>query len=281
MMAWSLALALLAVPLAFVLIQYQAVSFPVALGRAGIALVALSPILSRLGGPGTVAAGAVGGLASLAWYFRIRGLGEDGTVLRHGAGTEVCLTFDDGPDAATTPRILDILRGHRATATFFVVGDKAARHPDLVRRMHAEGHTVGLHGFVHRPYPWLSPARLRADLDQQCALLQDLLGCPPRWIRPPWGLHHRMLRQEARRRGLRLALWTRSTRDWTCPGEAVIADRIVAGAQPGAVLLLHDASHDGRRSAIQTVAALDLALEELSRRGVRCQALRERGPAPA
>jgi peptidoglycan/xylan/chitin deacetylase (PgdA/CDA1 family) len=101
----------------------------------------------------------------------------------------VALTFDDGPDPVFTPQILDVLGARRARATFFVLGERAARHPELIRRMHREGHAVGTHTQRHRlRFHFGSASYVQREIDDAVAVVADLLPVRPRLFRPPQGL---------------------------------------------------------------------------------------------
>lgn len=152
----------------------------------------------------------------------------------------VALTFDDGPDRAHTPRILDVLAEHRMRATWFVLVDQAEACPNLIRRMVAEGHDVGLHGSDHRRLTRLDPRLLRAHIGDAAKRLAALTGQAPRWFRPPYGSQSLWSYVAARRCGMRVVVWSADCQDWTQQPEQLIAQRAVETLVPGAVLLLHD-----------------------------------------
>lgn len=191
----------------------------------------------------------------------------------------VALTFDDGPDPAVTPRVLEVLQRRGARATFFVCGAAADRHPDLVRAAAAAGHTIGAHTWDHRPLPHQTPADLAGQLDRTHALLADLAGAPVRHFRPPHGFTTRAARARLRRAGIAEVLWSALGWDWAERDPRVIAGRVAADLAPGGIVLLHDGcgdllppgatlppGTDPDRSP--TVAALDLLLDTLDARGL-------------
>lgn len=189
--------------------------------------------------------------------------GEVETVSSIGGGPpKIALTFDDGPHPAFTPAILDILKAKGAPATFFVLGLQAARYKDLVRREVAEGHAVADHSWNHprlagRPAPFVQ---------QQLAQTRDVLasaGASVKLFRPPYGSYDGTTVQVAQGLGMRTVIWRVDTSDYRKPGANVIAQRALAGARPGAIVLLHDGGGD--RS--QTVAALPIIIDELRNRG--------------
>jgi len=178
-------------------------------------------------------------------------------VPRVEAGSAVYLTFDDGPNPQYTPQILDVLRLHGARATFFVLGSLAKGHPELIDRIITEGHTVANHTWNHE-----NLARLDRDaFDETVSRTQHLLGANATpCLRPPYGDANARTAEWAASHGLALIYWTLDSKDWTRPGVNAIANRIVAGARNGTIVLMHDGGGD----RTQTVQALDLALSRLA-----------------
>ena len=180
----------------------------------------------------------------------------------------MALTFDDGPHPEGTPAILELLARHRATATFFVVGEQVRKRPALVARVRAQGHQVALHGDRHRLQLRLGRATLLDDLQRGTAAIEDAVGERPRWHRPPYGIYSPSGLAAARAAGLEPLLWSRWGKDWrglTTP--ARIARRALRGLLPGDVILLHDADfYSSRGSHLRTAGAVEIVLVELSRR---------------
>ncbi len=175
----------------------------------------------------------------------------------------VALTFDDGPDPASTLRILDLLAAGHATATFFVVGRQAQRFPDLVRAEVGEGSAVEGHTWTHRRLPGLDEAAFSAEVDRSDDLLAQLVGHRVTCVRPPYGRVDARVVERLGSRGLTTALWDVDPRDWSRPGAGTIAARVLGRLHPGAVIVLHDGGGD--RS--QTVAALPVILDGIRSRG--------------
>lgn len=182
-----------------------------------------------------------------------------------GAGKAVALTFDDGPDPATTPRILDLLAQHDVRATFCMVGQQAQAHPDLVRRVVAEGHRLCNHTITHDPGigarpPDVMNRQLRASRD----LLADVAhGADVDYFRAPEGKWSPTLIRTSAADGMRALGWDVDPLDWTTPGSAAIVARVQQRVHPGAVVLLHDGG--GPRG--QTVGAVEELLPWLADRG--------------
>jgi peptidoglycan-N-acetylglucosamine deacetylase len=186
-----------------------------------------------------------------------------------GSAGEIYLTFDDGPDPAWTPRVLELLARYRARATFFVLGRAAATHPELVRQAFAAGHGVGNHTWSHRRLTSLGGGQLEAEVGAASAAIRRATGAPARCLRAPAGVVDAASADRVQALGLRLVEWDVDTYDWRRPGAGVIAGRVLSRVRPGDVVLLHDGGGD--RS--QTVAALQQVLAPLSARGFRFRAL--------
>ena len=183
-----------------------------------------------------------------------------------GGARDVALTFDDGPDPASTPEILDLLAEHHVTATFCMVGEQAVAHPDLVRRVVAEGHRLCNHTFTHDAGvatrgPELMDAQLRASRDALLAVAGPDVPIP--YFRAPEGAWSVPLQRTAAREGMRPLGWSVDTLDWTRPGTDAIVSSVRQGAHPGAVVLFHDGG--GPRD--QTVAAVRRLLPWLADQG--------------
>jgi len=178
----------------------------------------------------------------------------------------VALTFDDGPDPAATPRLLELLGARGLHATFFLIGERAARHPGLVRELVAAGHEVGNHTWRHRNAWFLTPRETVQEIERGTEILATLAGEPPRYFRPPWGLVNLVALRTARRLGQRLVLWSIQPEGLRprAPDEQV--RRILARLHDGAILDLHDA--EGVRGApARLLAALPGLLAALEARG--------------
>lgn len=155
----------------------------------------------------------------------------------------VALTFDDGPDARSTARVLDILAAREARATFFVLGSRAAEHPELIARMSREGHSVGIHSFGHqRGYAFLSPGAVQRDIEACQQIVMDAGAPRPLWFRPPVGQTSPRTFRGAERASVEVVAWSVRGLDGlrrTTAAECVA--RIREGLRDGAIVLLHDA----------------------------------------
>lgn len=176
----------------------------------------------------------------------------------------VALTFDDGPDRRSTPLFLDLLARHHVRATFFLLGHHAALEPGLVRRMVAEGHEVGVHGWSHRAVVRIPRQRLSAELRTASDLLADLSGAPVRWYRPPYGITTPACVAVSHDLGMSPVLWTAWGRDWErrATPERVLRTlgRTLA---PGGTVLLHDTDRTSAPGSWRTtLAATERLLQE-------------------
>lgn len=202
--------------------------------------------------------------ASVAAYaastlMPVRGLHDwivGGAVFRAPADA-IALTFDDGPHPERTPKVLDLLAGAGMTATFFLVGQNAARHPDVVRRIAAAGHEIGNHSWSHPWMPRLSARRIESELVRCQEALAGITGQVPRVVRPPYGSRDFRFYRIARRLELTPVLWSVDTRDWAGTAEDIVLKR-ARRAKGGDILLFHD----GNPRATGAIPALKRWLAE-------------------
>jgi len=163
-------------------------------------------------------------------------------VITHGSGHVVALTFDDGPTAGVTDRLLSVLEREHVPATFFVVGRAARREPALLRRMRADGDEVENHSETH---PHLNVLFARAALDAEIANAGEAIaaatGAQPRYLRPPFGARNAAVLDAARRHGLRVVLWN-AMLDETSPraDPNELARKLLSQVDDGAIVVLHD-----------------------------------------
>lgn len=151
----------------------------------------------------------------------------------------IALTFDDGPGIYTT-KLLDILQQTHAHASFFVIGKNVAAHPETVKRMQAEGHTVGNHTWTHRSLPSLPANVIDSELTQTNIQIEKATGIKPTYMRPPNGAIGPRVYDALKRANMTAVLWSVDTRDWADRNTDVVYNRVVTGAKPGAIIILHD-----------------------------------------
>lgn len=151
----------------------------------------------------------------------------------------VALTFDDGPVAGTT-KLLDILKKKGVKATFFTMGMHVQSHPEIIKRMVAEGHVVGNHSFRHPKLTRLSAAAIRKELTSTSALIKKAGGVTPTLVRPPYGATNATVKRVAKELGLAQILWNVDPEDWKDRNSATVTKRVLAAARPGSIILSHD-----------------------------------------
>ncbi|UPY37596.1 polysaccharide deacetylase family protein [Sediminicoccus sp. KRV36] len=185
------------------------------------------------------------------------------------ASGHVALTFDDGPDPEVTPRILELLDRHGARATFFCIGENAARHPELVREIAARGHTIGNHT-MHHPgwFALLGLGGQRREWQAAQAVLRGL-GVASDLARAPLGLRSPLSDLVLHRLGLRHVGWRRRGFDTRCGDPELVLARIISDLRQGDIILLHDgrAARDGTGQAV-SIAVLAALLPLLAARGL-------------
>lgn len=231
---------------------------------------------SRSGRRSALLLGAGGTFAALNAAPVVSAWGRGRRALLPGlAGTgptdRVALTFDDGPDPASTPRFLAALDRLGWSATFFVLGDMVRRNPSLVGELLAAGHEVALHGDRHRSHIRRTPRDVIDDLRRGYDTITDAAGIPPRWFRPPHGYLSAGSLLGARALGVRTVLWTTWGRDWTAHATpASVSRTVLRDLRPGGTILLHDADCTCAPGAWRSaLGALDLLAADLGPRGLR------------
>ncbi len=181
----------------------------------------------------------------------------------HVDGPYVAMTFDDGPSAALTPKLLDLLAAHHMKATFFVVGQNAADHPEILKRAVHEGHEIANHSWSHPNYGKMGDDAVRRDLQKTDDAIKAAIGTSPKLMRPPYGSitarQKNWIHQEF---GYRIILWDVDPLDWKRPGPSVVTHRIVSEAKPGSIILSHDIHPP-------TIEAMPATFDELQAKGFK------------
>ena len=186
----------------------------------------------------------------------------------------IALTFDDGPHPIITPQLLDLFDHHGVRATFFLVGDRVARWPELAERIAAAGHTIGSHGWAHRRDWWSGMRTLGDDLDRAEAVLDHYLGAP-KLFRPPYGALGPTWYRAARKRGYTIALWNATVRDWTTGDTNRIERALRRKATPGRIVLLHECRATDGVGYVHTVDAVRPYLQYAESQAYRFISLRD------
>jgi peptidoglycan/xylan/chitin deacetylase (PgdA/CDA1 family) len=176
----------------------------------------------------------------------------------------IALTFDDGPDPYYTPKLLDLLKKHQVKATFFVVGHKAKQYPDIVRRMHEEGHEIGVHNYRHISNWLILPPFLEKGLRKSADIIEQIIGKRPIYYRPPWG-HFNLFTPLVQKKYITV-MWTYILGDWNARlGKMELFRRLQRSMKGGAIIVLHDngdtlGAH--KHAPGQMLEALELLLSE-------------------
>ena len=181
----------------------------------------------------------------------------------HVDGPYIAMTFDDGPSATLTPKLLDLLAAHHIKATFFVIGENVAEHPDIVARAAREGHEIGNHSWSHPNFAKMSAESVRSQLQRTDDAIKNATGNRPTLMRPPYGsVTEREKRWIHDEFGYRIILWDVDPYDWKRPGPAVVRNRILKETQPGSIVLSHDI-HPG------TIEAMPSTFDALEAKGFK------------
>jgi len=199
---------------------------------------------------------------SLVWFRLFRRSG----VHRLPVQGSVFLTFDDGPDPEYTPRLLEILARHGAQATFFVVGERAARYPEILRQIADAGHEIGIHNFRHTLNFFFLPWKTARGLDEAARIVEEITGRRPTLYRPPWGalgfVDYFLLRKR-----FTIVFWSLTMYDWQASRTARwLKWRFLSRVSPGEIVLLHDSGRTfgaDPEAPGRSLAALDAALSLL------------------
>ena len=218
----------------------------------------------------TVAATAVVATAGTLTYAALSAQSQlfGPTLIAPAKPNEIALTYDDGPNPAATPQLLEVLARHNVRATFFLIGNFVRQCPALVRDIAAAGHLIGNHTTTHPWLPFHSAARIRRELADCNAALEDTLGAPVRYFRAPHGARRPAVLRTARELNLIPVQWNIITGDWNPIATATIASRVTRGISHNqnrnraSNIVLHDGGHLGLGAPrIHTVEATDQVIQ--------------------
>src|SRR2546428_7478948 len=181
----------------------------------------------------------------------------------HVDGPYIAMTFDDGPSANLTPKLLDLPATRHFKVTFLVIGENVAEHPETVARAAREGHEIGNHSWSHPNFGKMSDDNVRSQLRRTDDAIRSAMGNRPTLMRPPYGSitarEKHWIHDEF---GYRIILWDVDPYDWKRPGPAVVRNRILKETQPGSIVLSHDI-HPG------TIEAMPSTFDALEARGFK------------
>lgn len=178
-------------------------------------------------------------------------------------GPYIAITFDDGPNPETTPKLLKILEARGIKATFFVVGTRATENPELLRQMVAAGHEIGNHSWNHPQLPKVSEAEADRQIQMTSDAIQKATGSAPIYLRPPYGAMSQGLRRHIENKfGLAMVYWSADSLDWKNRETQAIYDKVMAQTHPGGIILMHDIH-------ATTVAAVPKVVDALLAKGYK------------
>lgn len=175
----------------------------------------------------------------------------------------IALTFDDGPNATLTPKLLDLLAARHLKATFFVIGQNAADHPEILKRAVREGHEIGNHSWSHPNLGKMSDEAVRRELQKTDDTITAAIGKRPTLFRPPYGsLTTRQKKWIHEEFGYRIIIWDVDPLDWKRPGPSVVTARILKETRPGSIVLSHDIH-------APTIEAMPGTFDQLMKKGFK------------
>ncbi|WP_051287027.1 polysaccharide deacetylase family protein [Paenibacillus taiwanensis] len=180
----------------------------------------------------------------------------------------MALTFDDGPDPTQTIAILNVLKKYGVKSTFFVLGRRVKQHPEIVKKVMADGHEIANHTFSHAYFNAGSTSSfIRQEIERTQLAVYEVTGVKPTLFRPPGGNYNDRIINTAHLLGLKSVMWSwhQDTKDWTHPGVHKICDKVLKNAHNGDIVLFHDYVP----GKTQTVQALETILPELQKKGFR------------
>lgn len=208
-------------------------------------------------------------VATPATYASVPQKPAAGAPLKHSYnscnvdGPYIAMTFDDGPHATNTPRLLDMLKQRGIKATFFVVGQCAAEYPDIMKRIAAEGHEIGNHSWSHIALNRTGAESLRKQMENTNAAIEKSTGVRPTVMRPPYGATSAALNKRFDEEyGMKVILWSVDPLDWKNRNANTVYNRIVQNTHPGAIILAHDIH-------ATTVAAMPQTFDTLLAKGYK------------
>ena len=181
----------------------------------------------------------------------------------HTDGPYIAMTFDDGPSATLTPKLLDLLAARHIKATFFVIGENVVEHPEIVARAAREGHEIGNHSWSHPNFAKMSQESVRSQLQRTDDAIKNATGKRPTLMRPPYGsITDREKHWIHDEFGYQVILWDVDPYDWRRPGPTVVRNRILKETRLGSIVLSHDI-HPG------TIEAMPSTFDALEAKGFK------------
>lgn len=182
-----------------------------------------------------------------------------------GSKKLVALTFDDGPESTYTSQVLEILEGYGIKATFFVVGQNAEKHPEVLKLIHDQGHEIGNHSWSHKYLPKLSKANVEKEVLMTERVIEEAIGEHAPLLRPPYGALKKQGIEQMSSLGYHVVNWSVDTRDWAGTSEEQMMNYVKKQLKPGGIILMHNA---GNATSIKnTVSSLPTIIDWILEQG--------------
>ncbi|MGI6091934.1 MAG: polysaccharide deacetylase family sporulation protein PdaB [Veillonellaceae bacterium] len=198
-------------------------------------------------------------------YVQVADMIDTGPIAIAGTRTDqkvVALTFDHSWGNKFTPSILDTLKQNDVKVTFFIMGPWSQKYPEVAKRMVADGHQIGSHGYRHENYGDMSAEWVREDMQKAHNLIKEVTGVDATLIRPPNGHYSKQSLKVADELGYKTIIWNVDSLDWKNPGRDVIVERVMKRLKPGAIILMHASD-----TPVQTADALPILLQKIKAEG--------------
>lgn len=184
-------------------------------------------------------------------------------------GSEIHLTFDDGPNPATTPYLLELFEEEGVKATFFVIGNQVEKHEDLLLEISKQGHTIGNHTYSHAFLPMLSRQKMEKEILTTNERIKDVTGQNPKLFRPPFGIVDKKAHLLLQEQDMKTVYWSAFSEDWRQIGERSVVDRLSKYAVPGGIIIMHELEPTGN----QTIGAARSLIRKLKERNYKFSAI--------
>ena len=179
------------------------------------------------------------GSFQIQWNYHLQSLNHNYQTSEN----HISITFDDGPNPEFTPKVLALLKNYNAKATFFLIGKNAEKHPEIVRQIIEEGHTIGNHSYSHsKNFGFFSSEKVAAELRQTNSILKKITGKDLKLFRPPFGVTNQNIKKGLKNTGHYSIGWSKRSFDTTNISEEKIIKRITSNLKKGDIILLHDSS---------------------------------------
>ncbi len=186
-----------------------------------------------------------------------------------GGSLEIHLTFDDGPNPATTPYLLELFEEEGVKATFFVIGNQVEKHEDLLLEVSKHGHTIGNHTYSHVFLPILSRQKMEKEILTTNQRITDVTGQQPKLFRPPFGIADKKAHLLLQEQGMKTVYWSAFSDDWRQIGERSVVERLSKYAVPGGIMIMHELEQTGD----QTIGAARTLIRKLKEQNYKFSAI--------